>query len=140
MAERLWNIAESTPVGHKISQVRGTDADNDSLSFSMGGPSLLPGLRFSDGSRFFAIDRRTGAVSLKQSLLGMRSQRLMVSVGVNDGVYNAKMDIVVQVTAADSSALVPSSASLQLPPRPIQSRADGPNFSQFMSRNRLHPH
>lgn len=106
-AERMWNVAENTPVGARVSQIRGLDADNNPLTFFIGNPTLLPGMRFVDGTAFFRVDARTGSVHLKQSLSGMRGQRLMIAVGVNDGVYNAKMDIVVQVTASDGSELPP---------------------------------
>jgi len=44
----------------------------------LGAPTLLPGLRFVDGTSFFRIDSRTGSVYLKESLSGMRGQRLMI--------------------------------------------------------------
>lgn len=107
VAERSWNVMENTPVGSRVNQFRGSDSDNDQLHFFVGAPSLLPGLRFADGTRFFVVDSKSGAVYLKESLAGMRGQRLMISAGVNDGVYNAKMDIMIQITPSDGSEMPP---------------------------------
>ncbi|XP_057374868.1 fibroblast growth factor receptor-like [Daphnia carinata] len=107
VAERSWSLPENTAVGTRVNQFRGSDSDNDVLNFFVGSPSLLPGLRFLDGSPFFRVDSRSGAVYLKEPINGMRGQRLMIGAGVNDGVYNAKMDIVIQVTPSDGSELPP---------------------------------
>ncbi len=148
VAERSWNLAENTAIGARVNQFRGLDIDDDVLNFFIGAPTLLPGLRFLDGTRFFRVDSRSGAVYLKESLDGMRGQRLMIGAGVNDGVYNAKMDIVIQVTPTDGSELPPSnnrfnsvplpdsvnpppilsSGSPALPPRPVLP----PSFSGSM--------
>lgn len=94
-------------MGSRVSQIRGLDSDGNGLTFFLGAPSLLPGLRFIDGTSFFRVDPRSGIVYLKESLNGMRGQRLMIGAGVNDGVYNAKMDVIIQVTASDGSELPP---------------------------------
>lgn len=100
-------MAENTPIGTRVNQFRGSDSDDDELIFFIGAPSLLPGLRFFDGTRFFRVDPSTGAVYLQESLDGRSGQQLMIGAGVNDGVYNAKMDIVIQVTPSDGSELPP---------------------------------
>lgn len=135
VAERSWSLPENTAVGARVSQFRGQDSDDDALNFFIGAPSLLPGLRFLDGSRFFHVDSRSGAVLLKEPLNGMRGQRLMIGAGVNDGVYNAKMDIVIQVTPSDGSQLPPSNNrfnSVPLPanvnPPPLLSSGISPSF------------
>lgn len=107
VAERSWSLPENTAVGTRVNQFRGLDSDDDQLNFFIGAPSLLPGLRFLDGSQFFHVDSRSGVVLLKEPLNGMRGQRLMIGAGVNDGLYNAKMDIVIQVTPSDGSELPP---------------------------------
>ena len=118
VAERSWNLAENTAIGARVNQFRGLDTDNDALNFFIGAPTLLPGLRFLDGTRFFRVDSTSGAVYLQESLDGMRGQRLMIGAGVNDGVYNAKMDIVIQVTPSDGSQLPPSNNRFNSVPLP----------------------
>lgn len=105
VAERTWSVAENTAVGSRVNQIRGSDSDNNLLQFSIGAPTLLPGLRFLDGTRFFRIDPKSGVVYLNESLSGMRGQRLMIGAVVNDGAYNAKMDIIIQITPSDGSDL-----------------------------------
>lgn len=135
IAERSWSLPENTAVGSRVNQFRGSDSDDDVLNFFVGAPSLLPGLRFLDGSPFFRVDSRSGAVYLKEPINGMRGQRLMIGAGVNDGVYNAKMDIVIQVTSSDGSELPPMNNrfnSFPLPasvhPPPILSSPISPGF------------
>lgn len=135
VADRSWSVAENTPVGSRVNHFRGSDSDDDQLNFFIGAPSLLPGLHFLDGTGYFRVDSRSGVVYLKESLDGMRGKRLMIGAGVNDGVYNAKMDIVIQVTPSDGSELPPSNNrfnSVSLPagalPPPALSSGISPPF------------
>lgn len=97
---------------------------------------MLPGLHFLDGTGYFRVDSRSGVVYLKESLDGMRGQRLMIGAGVNDGVYNAKMDIVIQVTPSDGSELPPSNNRFNtvslpagaLPPPSLSSGISSPSM------------
>lgn len=100
LADRSWDVTEDTAMDEKISQIRASDPDKDSLLFFISSSALLAGLHLVDGSQFFRIDAATGKVFLAKSLRGMQGKRLMLTVGVNDGVYNVKMDIAVRVASS----------------------------------------
>ncbi len=99
-ASTTRSVARNTPAGENIgAPVRATDADNDSLSYSLGGPDAAS----------FDIDTASGQLLTKGPTSGVRTTEYIVSVSVSDGKNEAgepdpAIDTTISVTITVTAA------------------------------------
>ena len=75
-ASTTRSVAKSTPAGRNIgAPVSATDADNDALTYSLGGPDRAG----------FDLDTTSGQLRTKAPLTGIRRTSYSVFVSVSDG-------------------------------------------------------